>query len=132
MHEFGANASDRSADTSDLGADASDLSTDASDLPERLRQKIASLSARPRKEHLWPVVLWLCWLDARKAEYLATLLNRREAHLKTNHLSNMRKQGLLDYRYPEVVNHPDQAYKTTEKGAAWLKEQGVELEQEDD
>ncbi|MGB0966492.1 MAG: hypothetical protein ACPGU3_10080 [Litorivicinus sp.] len=34
---------------------------------------------------------------------------------------------MLAYLFTEVVNHPGQAYQTTEKGVLWLREQGVEL-----
>ncbi len=52
---------------------------------------------------------------------IASILQRSEKHLKGNHLSKMRKEGLLDYLYPEVVNHPQQAYVITEQGKIWLK-----------
>lgn len=29
--------------------------------------------------------------------------------------------GLLGYLYPEVINHPEQAYLTTEQGKTWLE-----------
>jgi ATP-dependent DNA helicase RecG len=122
-----ANASDLGPNASDLDPNTSDLDPNTSDLPEGLQQLICSLSAKARQNTLWPVILWLCHLTPRKAEVIATLLSRREDHLKTNHLSKMRKLGLLSYVYPEVVNHPEQAYVTTEKGKTWLTKQGVEL-----
>ena len=33
----------------------------------------------------------------------------------------MRKEGLIHYLYPEVINHPDQAYVITKKGKQWLE-----------
>jgi ATP-dependent DNA helicase RecG len=36
----------------------------------------------------------------------------------------MRKAGLIAYVYPEVVNHPHQAYVIAEKGKEWLKQEG--------
>lgn len=50
---------------------------------------------------------------------LASLFNRREDHFKTNHLSKMRNDGLLEYLYPEVINHPEQAYVATQLGIEW-------------
>lgn len=34
----------------------------------------------------------------------------------------MRLQGILEYTYPQIPNHPSQAYKVTELGKQWLKE----------
>ena len=36
----------------------------------------------------------------------------------------MKSQGLIEYLYPEVSNHPHQAYTITEKGKQWLKSKG--------
>ncbi|WP_308364324.1 MULTISPECIES: hypothetical protein [unclassified Microbulbifer] len=41
------------------------------------------------------------------------MLDQQVTHLKTGRLTGKRKQRLLDYLHPEVVNHPDQAYVTT-------------------
>lgn len=109
-----------------LDTNASDLDTNASDLklPLALQEAIKGLSSKPRKEILWPVILQLCNLSPMTSQGLATIFNRREDHLKTNHLSKMRREGLLNYFYPEVINHPDQAYVITEQGKAWLKNKG--------
>ncbi len=37
------------------------------------------------------------------------------------HLVPMRKQDLISYLYPEVINHPEQAYVITIKGKQWLE-----------
>ncbi|UCZ56145.1 putative DNA binding domain-containing protein [Desulfurispirillum indicum] len=121
--DLDANAGDLDANAGDLDANAGDLDANAGDLPEALKKRINRLSAKARKESLWPVILWLCLLASRKSEWLANHLGRKEKHLRANHLSQMRKQGLLTYRYSEVVNHPEQAYITTEAGEAWLRQQ---------
>ena len=33
--------------------------------------------------------------------------------------------ALRAYTHPEVVNHPEQAYRVTAKGLSWLKQQGI-------
>jgi ATP-dependent DNA helicase RecG len=119
--------SEPSANTSDLGANTSDFNSNTGDLPEALRERIASLTPKARQDKLWPVILWLCALHASRAETLAALLGRQVTHLKTGHLTELRKQGLLDYLHPEVINHPEQAYVTTLAGRTWLRQQGVEL-----
>jgi ATP-dependent DNA helicase RecG len=87
-----------------------------------------ALSPKPRKDKLWPVILWLCALRPQSAEQLARQLNRQMVALKTGHLNPLREQaGLLEYLHPEVVNHPQQAYVTTEAGRVWLAEKGISL-----
>lgn len=118
------------ANTSDLGANTSDLGANTSDLPSALRQRLAQLTPKARKENLWPVIVWLCAIKPLKAEQLASQFDRTVTALKTAHLKKLRKQeGLLDYLHTEVVNHPDQAYHTTAKGLGWLKAQGIDIEE---
>ena len=131
------NTSDLISSTSDLTSNASDLVSNASDLvsntsdlavPNELIQSIEQLTSKARKDKLWPIIVWLCALSPYKAEQLAIRLTRKENSLKHKHLNVLREQeGLIDYLYPEVVNHPNQAYLTTEKGLQWLKDQGINI-----
>ncbi|MEW7867662.1 hypothetical protein [Aeromonas diversa] len=118
------------ANTSDLGANTSDLGANTSDLPSALRQRLAQLTPKARKENLWPVIVWLCAIKPLTAKQLASQLRRKNVTaLKTIHLNKLREQeGLLDYLHTEVVNHPDQAYQITAKGRQWLAQQGIELD----
>ena len=54
------------------------------------------------------------------AEELSHILNRGMNILKSNHLLPMRKEGLINYLYPEIINHPYKAYVITEKGQKLL------------
>ena len=114
--DFGPNTSDLGPNTSDLGPNTSEL-----DLPDELKQMIDRLTPKARKESLWPVIVWLCSLQPYKAEQLAAQLSRKVGPLKNAHLNVLREnEGLIEYLYPEVINHPNQAYKTTERGLEWL------------
>lgn len=125
---FQTDTSDLGANASDLGTNESDLGANASDLPSPLRQAIADLSPKARKEKLWPLIVWLCAIRAHSAEQLGTRLGRQMTPLKTKHLNPLREQkGYLQYTHPEVINHPEQAYQTTEAGRAWLAEQEISL-----
>ena len=118
-----ANTSDFDPNTSDLGPNTRDLGPNTSelDLPDELKQMIDRLTPKARKESLWPVIVWLCSLQPYKAEQLAAQLSRKVGPLKNAHLNVLREnEGLIEYLYPEVINHPNQAYKTTEKGLEWL------------
>lgn len=111
------------SNTSDLS-----LATGEFDLPDELNQMIDALTPKARKESLWPVIVWLCSLRPYKAEQLAVQLSRKVGPLKNTHLNVLREnEGLIDYLYPEVVNHPNQAYQATEKGRHWLAQKGINL-----
>ena len=125
------NTSDLTQNTSDLISNTSDLISNTSDfpVPNELTQRIEQLTSKARKDKLWPIIVWLCALRPYKAEQLATQLTRKETPLKHNHLNVLREQeGLIDYLHPEVVNHPNQAYRTTAKGLQWLKAQGIDID----
>lgn len=113
--------------TGDLSGNTGDLQPDAEELPAGLHVLIKELTPKARKEKLWPVIVWLCALKPRKAEQLALLLgNRQLTALKSNHINALRSgEGLLAYTHPEVINHPEQAYITTDKGLRWLTEKGI-------
>lgn len=96
------------------------LTLNTSDLPLFLQNDISTLTPRARKTRLWPVILELCSERPYSAEKIATILGRKMTSLKTGHLTPLRKKGLINYLFLEVVNHPEQAYCTTEKGKRWL------------
>lgn len=123
-----ANTSDLDANTGDLDANTGDLGANTGDLPEPLRHALATLSPKARQDKLWPLILWLCALRPQRAEQLAQHLGRQVKTLKSSHLNPLREQqGLLQYRHPEVINHPQQAYVTSAAGRLWLAEQGIVL-----
>lgn len=114
---------DLSFKSGDLDSKGGDLKVDTSDtleIPQALLDAISALSAKPKKENLWIVILRLCAFSPMTTNRLASLLQRNENRFKTDHLARMRKEGLLGYLYPEVINHPQQAYATTEQGKLWL------------
>ncbi|NLD13741.1 MAG: ATP-dependent DNA helicase RecG [Gammaproteobacteria bacterium] len=122
--ELAANAGDLGIDRTHLNSDRTHLDSDRTHLDTEyaaLLAEIALLSERPRKEKVIPLLLKLCAIEAQHIEKLAQILNRDPKRLKSSYLNPMRKEGLLNYLYPEVVNHPQQAYVTTEQGKAWLK-----------
>ncbi|MBE0471752.1 MAG: ATP-dependent DNA helicase RecG, partial [Methyloprofundus sp.] len=108
----------------DLGSDRTDLGSDRTDLYLEIDRKISRLSQRPRKEVLWPIIIELCTIEPQTVQGLAQRLNRDISRVKQNYINPMRQKGLLDYLYPEVINHPQQAYVTTELGKQWLEKQG--------
>ena len=43
---------------------------------------------------------------------MADILKRGEKYLLRHYISPLREEGKLEYFYPEMPNHPQQAYKT--------------------
>jgi ATP-dependent DNA helicase RecG len=82
------------------------------DLDPALHQALASLGTRPRKEKLRQVIGQLCSDQWRTGAWLAGLLNRQPQNLSDRHLSPMVKDGLLERRFPDIPNHPEQAYRS--------------------
>lgn len=97
-----------------------DLSLNKPELSKELLQKINQLSTKARTKKLWPIILEILRQYPTSSDELSQLLKREPNALRKKHLSLMKKQGLVQYLYPEVTNHPKQAYVITEKGREWL------------
>ena len=71
-----------------------------------------ALGPRPRKERLRTAIVKICeefdWVTASE---LSLLLGLRNGKLTERHLSPMVKNGILERRYPDNLNHPEQAYR---------------------
>jgi ATP-dependent DNA helicase RecG len=127
--EFSSNESDLplngeefSSNESDLPLNGEEFSSNESDLPSEIAEAISHLGKKARKAKLWPLVLQLCTWRPCTADELAHYLQRSSSIFKVNHLKPMREAGLIAYLYPEVINHPQQAYQITPLGEAWLQQ----------
>lgn len=75
----------------------------------------ARLKAKLPAAEMQALVLRLCdarWLTSRD---LDTLLSRDAENLQGRILAGLVKKGLLELRFPDVPNRPDQAYRTASK-----------------
>lgn len=104
------------AETSHLGVEASHFSV----LSKDLEQAISDLGYRPKKSNVYRVILRLCLQSPRTSDALMSELNRGRQLIK-NYLKDMRMQDMIEYVYPEIPNHPYQAYRVTEYGKKWLE-----------
>jgi ATP-dependent DNA helicase RecG len=84
---------------------------DSFDLDPALHQALASLGTRPRKEKLRQVIGLLCSDQWRSGAWLAQFLSYKPGNLANRHLGPMVKEGMLERRFPEKPNHPEQAYR---------------------
>lgn len=103
-------------ETPHLGVEASHFSV----LSKDLQQAISDLGYRPKKSNVYRVILRLCLQSPRTSDTLMSELNRGRQLIK-NYLKDMRMQDMIEYAYPEIPNHPYQAYRVTEYGKKWLE-----------
>ncbi|WP_437593441.1 ATP-binding protein [Sorangium sp. So ce1000] len=108
-------APDRGELTEDSAADRGELAPDRGsieDVSPSVRDLLASLGPRPRRDRLRQAILRLTELRAWKPSELAALLGLADAaKLVERHLSPMVNEGLLERTHPESLRHPDQAYR---------------------
>lgn len=89
-----------------------DFGAQSHNLPPHLSQDIASLGGKPG-QRIRPVIAALCRWKSLKVNELAALLgNRDESALRRDHLKPMVDAGELELTHQEMINHPDQAYRT--------------------
>lgn len=75
--------------------------------------QITELGARVNDpEKVSGIILELCKIRPFKATEIAKLFNRREDYFKRKYLSSMIANKELIYKYPDMINHPEQAYIT--------------------
>ena len=59
-------------------------------------------------------ILAFCQNEFRTVREIAIATDRSEKHLKNRVVNQLVKERKLARKYPDLPNHPDQAYKTTE------------------
>lgn len=103
----------------DLNTPATEISTPAPDLstpPQEILDRIKALNKREHdKSKVELIILDLCSLKPMKATEIAAYFQKEESYFKRKYLSNMIAQRKLKYLYPEMINHPEQAYLTNKR-----------------
>jgi ATP-dependent DNA helicase RecG len=100
-------------DSPQSGGDSPHLPANSPHLPPELLSlaEPARLKGKLPAAEMQALVLRLCdgrWLTSKD---LAALLNRDAENLQGRILGGMVKKGLLELRFPDVPNRPDQAYR---------------------
>ena len=103
------------AETPHLGAETPHL-----EMVDALRQAVENLGYRPRKEKIFSVIINLCLFKPQTKEELMQKLDKGEQLIR-KYLKELREKGIIEYVYPELPNHPYQAYRVTEYGKKWLE-----------
>ncbi|MCT8830830.1 putative DNA binding domain-containing protein [Glaesserella parasuis] len=102
-----------------------DKPTKLDDKPTKLDELLEDLGNRSSFEQISIVIAMLCLEQPCSAEFIAEKLNRNQQYVSKNYLKELIDSWYLTYIYPEQPNHPEQAYRTTDKGREWLTEKGI-------
>ena len=82
-------------------------------------------SKKVSKQTVRSTIILLCENEYRTPKLLEELLGRTA--VRRNYLTNMVIKGELERKYPQVLNSPDQAYKSSLYAVATLKSNGADL-----
>ncbi len=94
-----------------LSTPPQDLSTPPQDLLDRIEQ----IKDREHDvEKVKNIIKDLCTFKTMKAIEIAKYLSKGDDYIKRKYLSDMIKDKQLYYLYPEMINHPEQAYLNQE------------------
>ncbi|MFZ2656236.1 MAG: ATP-binding protein [Victivallales bacterium] len=85
-------------------------------LPDELKKLIGGLGKRLSQEKICHIIITLLKWKSLTKEDFGILLKRDSKLFWRRHLIPMKAQGLIEYTIPEMINHPRQAYRITEKG----------------
>jgi hypothetical protein len=80
-------------------------------LPQDLAAIVARAGKRARPGVVDEVLVRLCAHRPFSSDELATLLGRDAGYLVRAYLTPLVATGRLERTYPQMVNHPDQAYR---------------------
>lgn len=110
---------DLSAPPQDLSTPVQDLSTPPLEMEKVLQTIVQKIEVLNKREHdsdkVKEIIIELCGLKPMKASEIASYFKKGEGYIKRKYLSEMIKEKQLSYLYQEMLNHPEQAYLTTEK-----------------
>lgn len=99
----------------ELSTPPQELSTPLN-ISDALKVKISELKQREHNhEKVETIILEICASTYAKATQIAQALNKSEDYIKRKYLSPMIQKGTITYLYPEMINHPNQAYKAASK-----------------
>lgn len=95
----------------------------SNDMLLNLQSIVASARAKGRftPEQSKSIVLQICQRQFMSSSILKHFLNREIDTIRRKYLSPLLKEGLLELAYPKTLQHPSQAYRTTDKGLAYLQ-----------
>lgn len=111
------NKSEKGLNSPDLGADSPGSGASSPDLKVKLSAilQIIGRKSMPKKissEDMKKIIIYLCSDSFVTLKELSEVLNRNSNSLQDQYISDMLKSSILEMKYPENKNHPNQAYKS--------------------
>lgn len=86
------------------------------ELPSEIQSKIFELKERESNSlKMREVIKDICNIRPLKLVEIASILQKGDNYLSRKYLKPMIDSGELRFQYPEMINHPDQAYKSNGK-----------------
>jgi len=101
-----------------LSKEANDIDREnlLKELPSEIQFKISELKERESNSlKLKEVIKSICHIRPFKLVEIASLLQKGDNYLSRKYLKPMIDSAELRFQYPEMINHPDQAYITNNK-----------------
>jgi ATP-dependent DNA helicase RecG len=111
-------ATSLNTEATSLNTEATSLNTEAllKGLPAELKIDLANLKAKEKdREKVGRVLENICAIKAYRLAELALLLGKEENWISRQYIKPLIDEGKLNYLYPEMKNHPEQAYVTVAK-----------------
>lgn len=81
------------------------IKNDIDRLPKRINDKTV----------IKEIIIRLCQIVAFKLSELAAILGKSEKYILREFIKPLMEEGKINYIYPEMPNHPNQAYSTSDK-----------------
>ena len=119
--EISSEHSEISSEHSEISSEHSEISSEHSENTNQLYEHLTEIAApvrqkgRAEKELVKKVILKLCTSDYLSLRTLAELLGREPDSIRNHYVNQMLSDGLLQLKYPQQSNHPQQAYKTVDR-----------------
>jgi ATP-dependent DNA helicase RecG len=111
------NSPDLSSNSPDLSSNSPDLSSNSPDLKNKLSLCLQSIgyTKMPKKisyTNMKKIILEICEDHFLSIKDLADLLERDAKALQDRYITSFVAEDLLELKYPDTKNHPDQAYRS--------------------
>ncbi len=100
-----------------LDSNSPDLRSNSPDLKTKLASILQSLGyhempGKINSENMRKIILVICEDIFLFLKDLANLLDRDPKALQEQHLTPLLAEGFMELKYPDIKNHPDQAYRS--------------------
>jgi len=100
----------------DLSTQPLEISTQPPvEISSQVLVQINELNVKKRIHHpekIIEIIKILCSAKAMTSNEIAFLFGKREDYIRKKFLRKMIEKGELHYKFPEMINHPNQAYQT--------------------